>query len=198
MMLKLKFQYFGHLMRKSWLTGKDSDAGRDWGQEEKGTTEDEMAGWLHWLDGHEFEWTPGVGDGQGGLVCCKSWGRKKSGMTEQLDWGSWLGRAAPLGAMLCALGAWPYSCWALPSCSCCGPGHALVPYKAIISHCPLLSPPPKTLCPRVLHPWVKILPKIFFKHFQKAKLEFAINLMTTIYLHSISIVLGIISNGKMI
>ena len=55
---------------KSWLIGKDSDAGRDWGQEEKGTKEDEIAGWLHWLDGHEFEWTPGVGDGQGGLVCC--------------------------------------------------------------------------------------------------------------------------------
>ena len=61
---------------KSWLTGKDPDAGRDWGQEEKGTTEDEMAGWHHWLDGHEFEWTLGVGDGQGGLLCCDSWGCK--------------------------------------------------------------------------------------------------------------------------
>ena len=58
---------------KSWLTGKDSDAGRDWGQEEKGTTEDEMAGRHHWLDGREFEWTLGVGDGQGGLGCCNSW-----------------------------------------------------------------------------------------------------------------------------
>ena len=54
---------------KSWLIGKDSEAGRDWGQEEKGTTEDEMAGWHHQLDGREFEWTPGVGDGQGGLAC---------------------------------------------------------------------------------------------------------------------------------
>jgi len=63
---------------KSWLTGKDSDAGRDWGQEEKGMTEDEMAGWHHWLDGHESVWTPGVGDGQGGLECCDSWGRKES------------------------------------------------------------------------------------------------------------------------
>ena len=71
---------------KSWLIGKDSDAGRDWGQEEKGTTEDEMAGWHHQLEGHEFEWTPGYGDGQGGLVCCDSWGRKKSDMTEQLNW----------------------------------------------------------------------------------------------------------------
>ena len=59
----------------SWLIGKDFDAGRDWGQEEKGRTEDEMAGWHHWLDGLEFEWTSGVGDGQGGLVCCDSWGR---------------------------------------------------------------------------------------------------------------------------
>ena len=58
---------------KSWLIGKDSDAGRDWGQEEKGTTEDEIAGWHHWLDGRESEWTPGVGDGQGGLECCDSW-----------------------------------------------------------------------------------------------------------------------------
>ena len=61
---------------KSWLIGKDSDTGRDWGQEEKGATEDEMAGWHHWLDGHEFEWTPGVGDGQGGLAYCDSWGRR--------------------------------------------------------------------------------------------------------------------------
>ena len=71
---------------KSWLIGKDSDAGRDWGQEEKGPTEDEMAGWHHWLDGHEFEWTLGVGDGQGGLACCNSWGHKELDMTEQLNW----------------------------------------------------------------------------------------------------------------
>ena len=71
---------------KSWLIGKDSDAGRDWGQEEKGTTEDEMAGWHHWLDGCEFQWTLGVGDGQGGLACCNSWGRKESDTTEQLNW----------------------------------------------------------------------------------------------------------------
>ena len=61
---------------KSWLIGKDSDAGRDWGQEETGTTEDEMAGWHHWLDGRESGWTLGVGDGQGGLACCDSWGRR--------------------------------------------------------------------------------------------------------------------------
>ena len=63
---------------KSWLIGKDSDAGRDWGQEEKGMTEDEMAGWHHWLDGHEYERTPGVGDRQGGLASCESWGHKES------------------------------------------------------------------------------------------------------------------------
>ena len=71
---------------KSWLIGKDSDAGRDWGQEEKGTTEDEMAGWHHRHDRHEFEWTPGVGDEQGGLVCCDTWGRKESDTTEWLNW----------------------------------------------------------------------------------------------------------------
>ena len=71
---------------KSWLTGKDSDAGRDWEQEEKVTPEDEMAGWHHWLDGLESEWTPGVGDGLGGLACCDSWGRKESDTTERLNW----------------------------------------------------------------------------------------------------------------
>ena len=70
---------------KSWLIGKDSGAGRDWGQEEKGTTEDEMAGWHHQLHGHEFEWTPGVGDGQEGLVCCDSWGCKETDTTERMN-----------------------------------------------------------------------------------------------------------------
>ena len=70
---------------KNWLIGKDPDAGKDWRQE-KGMTEDEMVGWHHQLDGHEFEWTLGVGDGQGGLVCCDSWGRKESDRTEQLNW----------------------------------------------------------------------------------------------------------------
>ena len=74
------------LHAKSWLVGKDSDAGRDWGQAEKGTTEEEMAGWHHWLNGCESQWAPGVGDGQGGLGCCGSWGRKESDMTEQLIW----------------------------------------------------------------------------------------------------------------
>ena len=71
---------------KSWLTGKDPDAERDWGQGEKGMTEDEMAGWHHQLDGHEFEWTPGDGDGQESLVCCNSWGLKELDTTERLNW----------------------------------------------------------------------------------------------------------------
>ena len=70
---------------KSRLIGNDPDAGGDWRQEEKGTTEDEMAGWHHGLDGRESEGTPGVGDGQGGLACCDSWGRKGSDMTERLN-----------------------------------------------------------------------------------------------------------------
>ena len=71
---------------KSWLIRKDPDAGRDWGQEEKGTTEDEMAGLHHQLVRHEFEWTPGVGNGQGGLACYDSWDRKESDTTERLNW----------------------------------------------------------------------------------------------------------------
>ena len=70
---------------KNWLIWKDPDAGKDWRQE-KGKTEGEVVGWHHWLDGHESEWTPGVGDEQGGLACCDSWGRKESDTTEWLNW----------------------------------------------------------------------------------------------------------------
>ena len=70
---------------KSWLIGKDPDAGKDWRWEEKGTTEDEMVGWHYWLHGHGFGWTPGVGDGQGGLACCGSC-HKELDMTERLNW----------------------------------------------------------------------------------------------------------------
>ena len=82
LMLKLKLQYFGHLM---WRADSFPDAGKDWGQE-KGTTEDEMVRWHHRLNGHGFEWTPGVGDGQGGLACCDSWGCKQLDTTKQLNW----------------------------------------------------------------------------------------------------------------
>ena len=91
---------------KSWLIGKDPDVGRDWGQEEKGTTEDEMAGWHHQLNAHEFVWTPGVGDGQGGLVCCDSRGRKESDMSERLNWTelNWT-------EWLVMLSTFSYACW---------------------------------------------------------------------------------------
>ena len=87
---------------KSWLIGKHSDAGRDWGQEEKGTTEGEMAGWHHRLDGCESEWTLGVVDGQGGLACCNSWGLKESDTPEWLNWtesntDSWIGYTFQFG-----------------------------------------------------------------------------------------------------
>ena len=82
-MLKLKLQYFGHLMQRADSLEK-TDARRDWGQQEKGMTEDEIVGWHHRHNGHGFGWTPGVGGGQGGLACCSSWGRKKSNTTEQL------------------------------------------------------------------------------------------------------------------
>ena len=71
---------------KSWLTGKDPDAGKDWRREEKGTTEDEVVGWHHWLDEHESEQALGVGDGQGSLACCSPWGHKESDTTERLNW----------------------------------------------------------------------------------------------------------------
>ena len=81
LMLKLKLQYFGHLMQRTDSLEK-TDAGKDWRQEEKGTTEDEMVGWHHQFNGHEFEWTLGDGEGQGSLVCCSPWGRKESDTAE--------------------------------------------------------------------------------------------------------------------
>ena len=92
LMLKLKLQYFGHLMGRADSLEKTLML-RVWGQEEKGTTEDEMVGWHHQLDGREFEWTPGVGDGRGGLVCCDSWGRRESDTTERLNWTELNGRS---------------------------------------------------------------------------------------------------------
>ena len=84
-MLKLKLQYFGHLMQRSFI-GKDPDAGKDWRQEKKGTTENEMVGWYHRLDGHKSEQAPGVGDGQGSLVCCYVWSHKEWDMVTELNW----------------------------------------------------------------------------------------------------------------
>ena len=82
LMLNLKLQYFN---AKSWFIEKDPDAGKDWRQEEKGTTEDEMVAWHHRLNGHEFEQAPGDGEGQGSLECWSPWGRKESDMTERLN-----------------------------------------------------------------------------------------------------------------
>ena len=85
-MLKMKLQYFGHPDEKSQLIGKDPDSGKDWRQEEKGMTEDKMIGWHHWLSECQFGWTLEIGDEQGDLVWCGSWGQKESGMTEWLNW----------------------------------------------------------------------------------------------------------------
>ena len=98
---------------KSWLFGKNSDAGREWGQEEKGTTEEEMAGWYHWLDGRESEWTPGVGDGQGGLLCCYSWGCKESDTTEWLNWTE-LSSPSPTFSLFVLFRIGPDSSWVVP------------------------------------------------------------------------------------
>ena len=86
LMLKLKLPILWPPDVKSWLIGKDTDAGKDWGQEKKGTTEDEMVGWHHQLNGHGFGWASGVGDGQGGLVCCSSCRCKELDTTERLNW----------------------------------------------------------------------------------------------------------------
>ena len=86
LMLKLKFQYFSHLMQRTDSLEKTLLLGKIEGQEEKGTTEGEMVGWHHRLDGHEFEQALWVGDGQGSLTCCSPWGRKESDMTERLNW----------------------------------------------------------------------------------------------------------------
>jgi len=86
LMPKLKLPILWPPVAKNWLLGKDPDAGKDWRHEEKGTTEDEMIGWHHWLDGHEFEQVLGAGDGQESLVCCSPWGHKESDMTERLNW----------------------------------------------------------------------------------------------------------------
>ena len=98
---------------KNWLIGKDPGSGKDWRrQEEKGTTEDEMVGWYHQLDGHEFEQALGVGDGQGGLVCCSPWGCKESDTTKWLNWTErilwieqriWSSRESERHGLLCCL-----------------------------------------------------------------------------------------------
>jgi len=101
LMLKLKLQYFGHLMQKVIFSlEKNPDVWKDWGQEEKGEAEDETVGWYHWLNGHEFEQTPGDSEGQGSLACCSAWGCRESDSTSCLS--SWSSHSvrAPLMATL--------------------------------------------------------------------------------------------------
>ena len=93
---------------KSWFIWKDLNAGKDWGQEEKGMTEDEMVGWHHWFNGHGFGWTLGVGDGQGGLVCCGSWGCKESDTTEWLNWTETCKKTSPSQTGVAGL---PWTWW---------------------------------------------------------------------------------------
>ena len=106
--VKLKLQYFGHLMwRTDSLEKTLIDVGQDWRQEEKGTTEDEMVGWHHQLNGPEFEQVPGVGDGQGSLPCCSLWGCKESDTTERLNWTEKHKMATLLEVVFLIMGAWP-------------------------------------------------------------------------------------------
>ena len=112
LMLKLKLQYFGHLMQGTDSFEKTPDAGKDWRQEEKGTAEDEMVGWHHRLNGHEFEQAPGVGDGQGGLACCSPWGPKELDMTDRDNLHNWTERenlhSSLDGFLLLLLDDWGY------------------------------------------------------------------------------------------
>ena len=118
---------------KSWLIGKDSDAGRDWGQEGKWMTEDEMAGWHYQLNGHEFEWTPGVGDGQGGLACCDSWGHKELDTIERLNWTDFtqIVTLLPCQVLSKHLKLWVSLC---PFVSCFFPYQESTNFLAVIKH----------------------------------------------------------------
>ena len=118
-MLKLKLPILWQLNVKNWLIWKDPDAGKDWGQEEKGVTEEEMVGWHHQLDGHEFEQAPGVDDGQGILACCSQWGHKESDMTEQLNWKIFYKHFLFLGSLRTSRYKWPvHICLLNKDCGC--------------------------------------------------------------------------------
>ena len=106
-MLRLKLQYFVHLMQRTDSLEKDPDAGKDWSQEEKGMTEDEMVGWHHRLDGHEFEETLGDGEGQGSLAYCSQWGCKED-TTERLNWTEliWLRQVLIVTNVIFSFGRW--------------------------------------------------------------------------------------------
>ena len=116
LMLKLKLQYFGHLMWRADSFEKTLMLGKDWGQQEKGMTEDEMVGWHHQLNGQGFGWTLGVGDGQGGLMCCGSWGHKELDTTERLNWTDYFFQG----------GCQPFRISSLP------PGDGWLPYPCLV------------------------------------------------------------------
>ena len=99
---------------RNWLIGKDPDAGKD-RRQEKGVTEDEMVGWHHWLDGHEFEQTVGNSEGQGSLACCSPWGHKEVDMTEQLNWTDLCVKRIQLVRKMCK-STHLWSCLALKIC----------------------------------------------------------------------------------
>ena len=148
-MLKLKLQKFGHLMQ-SWLAGKDPDAGKDWGQEEKGLTEDEMVGWHHWLNRHESEQTLEDSEGEGSLACCSPWGRIESNMTEQLN------SRLPSQLMLTAINVWflTKEIHSLPLMISSSSKSASLAMKS--SLLPVLSTPTKSRCSTESHTKRKI------------------------------------------
>ena len=123
---------------KSWLVEKDPDAGKDWSQEEKGATEDEMIGWHHWLNGHELEQTPGDGEGQGSLACCSPWGHKESDTTEQQQQKEALARDRRVGSGCFSVRPLPNSSsdwtWGAPYLSS-PPGFSSLKLRLASSHC---------------------------------------------------------------
>ena len=128
---------------KNWLIAKDPDAGKDWGQEEKGMTEDETVGWHHRLDGHEFEQALGVCDGQGGPACCSSWGCKESDATEQLSWKClmWAGLIKGCRAGSLDTPSLPDLRWSEPSsCNRRAHGTAAVDYPILATSSPGRKP----------------------------------------------------------
>ena len=134
-MLKLKLQYFGHLMRR---VDKDSDPGRDWGQEDKGMTEDLMVGWHHWLNAHGFGWTPEVGDGQGCLPCWGSWDCKESDTNERLNWTELI----LIQGLFFICGTSAYICLPLKCKGKCSLGYIILSVNSVVRYSPI---PHKTI-----------------------------------------------------
>ena len=126
------------LHAKSWLIGKDSDAGRDWGQQDKGMTEDLIVGWHHQLSAHGFGWTPGVGDGQGCLPCCGSWDCKESDTTERLNWTELI----LIQGLFFICGTSAYTCLPLKCKGKCSLGYIILSVNSVVRYSPI---PHKTI-----------------------------------------------------